>query len=384
MSVLKYGKSGVLSHAYPILSRIKSLKGVMPVISSLRKFDTEEVAKERMKILSFYERYGEQATKEAFGVSRKTIWVWKKRLEKGNDHLIVLTPTSTSPKTPRTMRVDPRIVAFIRSQREQFPRRSKEKLAPFVNEECRRLGIPTIAPSTIGKVIKRNNLFFFKGRKVYHNPASKWMDKKQRRRVRVKHAPKPVDFGHLEMDTVVRIVDSMKIYMYTAIDIRMKFSFAYPYTKLNSQNTVDFFSKLAMVFPVSIASIQTDNGLEFLGDFDAHLEKQKITHVFTYPRCPRINGVVERFNRTMSEELLEPNLHLLHDPLMFCAKLVDWLIYYNCYRVHQSLGLQTPMGYLISEGGMSKKSVACTSSKVSPSFTCDTMPLSGKIVLISR
>ena len=360
MSVLKYGKSGVPSHAYPIVSRIRGLKGVMPVIASLRKFDCEEVAKERMKIISFYEQYGEHATMEAFGVDRRTIWVWRKRLEKGNDHLVVLTPTSTKPKTLRTMRVDPRIVAFIRSQRESFPRRSKEKLKPFVDQECEKFGLPPIATSTIGKVIKRNNLFFFKGRKIYHNPASKWMDKKQRKRVRVKHAPKPVDFGHLEMDTVVRIVDSMKIYLYTAIDIRMKFSFAYPYTKLNSQNTVDFFKKLQFVCPVPIVEVQTDNGLEFLGDFDAHLEKQTITHAFTYPRCPRINGVVERFNRTMSEELLEPNLHLLHDPLLFCAKLVDWLIYYNCYRVHQSLGLQTPMGYLMSEGGMSNMSVTST------------------------
>jgi len=276
MSVLKYGKSGVPSHAYPILSRIRGLKGVMPVISSLRKFDHEEVAKERMKILSFYERYGENATLEAFGVSRKTIWVWRKRLENGNDHLVVLTPTSTRPKTPRAMRVDPRIVAFVRSQREQFPRRSKEKLKPFVDTECRRFFLPLIATSTIGKVIKRNNLFFFRGRKIYHNPASKWMDKKQKKRVRVKHAPKPVDFGHLEMDTVVKIVDSMKVYLYTAIDIRMKFSFVYPYTRLNSQNTVDFFQKLQMVYPVPVVSVQTDNGLEFLGDFDAYLEKHTI------------------------------------------------------------------------------------------------------------
>ncbi|MFH0749777.1 MAG: hypothetical protein V1917_02575, partial [Candidatus Gottesmanbacteria bacterium] len=72
MSGIKFGKTGVPSHAYPILSRIRGLKGVMPVISSLRKFDTSDVAKERMRILSFYETYGEHAAMEAFGVSRKT------------------------------------------------------------------------------------------------------------------------------------------------------------------------------------------------------------------------------------------------------------------------------------------------------------------------
>lgn len=346
-------------HAYPILSRIRGLKGVMPVIASLRKFSESEVAKERMKILSFYERYGESATQEAFGVSRKTIWVWRRRLQKGNNHLVVLTPTSTRPKTPRSMRVDPRIVAYIRGERETFPRRSKEKLKPFVDAEAARLGIPTIATATIGNVIKRNNLFFFKGRKIYHNPASKWATHKAKKRVRVRHAPKPVDFGYLEMDTVVKVVDAVKIYLYTAIDVRTKFSFAYPYTHLNSSNTVVFFKKLQLVYPVPIVEVQTDNGLEFLGDFDAYLEKQGIKHSFTYPRCPRINGVVERYNRTINEEFLEPNLHLFHDSPVFCGKLADWLIYYNCYRVHQSLGLQSPMGYMVSQGGMSKKSVAC-------------------------
>jgi len=362
MSGVKHGKTDAPSHAYPILSRIRGLKGVMPVIASLRKFDTDAVAMERMRILSFYDTYGEHATMEAFAVSRKTIWVWRKRLTQGNNHLVTLMPTSTRPSIVRSMMVDSRVVAYIRAQREQYPRRSKEKLKPFVDQECVRLGIAHIATSTIGKVIKRNNLFFFKGRHVYHNPASKWNEHKKKKRIRVKQAPKPVDFGRLEMDTITRMVDGMKYYVYSAIDIRMKFSFAYPYTKLNSQNTVDFFKKLQMVFPVRVVDVQTDNGLEFLGDFDAYLERNHVRHAFTYPRCPRINGVVERFNRTISEELLEPNLHLLHDPLIFCAKLVDWLIYYNCYRVHQSLGLQTPMGYLISEGGMSNMSVACTIS----------------------
>lgn len=360
MSGVKHGSIGVPSHARYIYARIKCSKGVMPVVSSLRKFSTSEVATERMRIISFYDRYGERATKEAFGANRKTIHVWKKRIRHGNQHLVALTPQSTRPVNPRGMQVDIRLVTYIRNERERYSRRSKEKLKPFVDQEAKRLGISSIAQSTIGKVIKRNNLFFFKGRKIYHNPDSKWAQQRQKKRIRVKHAPKPVDFGHLEMDTVVKLVDSIKVYMYTAIDIRMKFSFAYPYTTLNSQNTVDFFKKLSLVFPVPIVSVQTDNGLEFLGAFESYLASHRIPHHFTYPRCPRINGVIERYNRTLTEEFLDENLHLIHDPKAFCGKLVTWLIYYDCDRVHQSLGLRSPMGYLLSEGGMSKKSVACT------------------------
>jgi len=360
MSGVKHSRIGVPSHARYIYARIKGSKGVMPVITSLRKFSTSEVAQERMRIISFYDRYGEHATKEAFNTNRKTICVWKKRIRHGNQHLVALTPQSTRPHTPRGMQVDTRLVAYIRKERELYPRRSKEKLKPFVDQEAERLDIPPIATSTIGKVIKRNNLFFFKGRHIYHNPASKWGHQKRKQYVRVRQAPNPDLFGYLEMDTITKVVDAIKVYIYTAVDVRMKFSYAYPYTRLNSQNTVDFFKKLQLLYPVPIREVQTDNGLEFLGDFEAYLASHGIRHVFTYPRCPKINGCIERYNRTIQEEFLDEHLHLVHDPTLFCSKLANWLIYYNCYRVHQSLGLKSPMDYLVTNGGMSKKSVACT------------------------
>jgi putative transposase len=360
MSGVKFGKTGIPSHARYIYARIRGSKGVMPVISSLRKFDESEVAKERMRIISFYESYGEKATKEAFGVARQVISVWKKRVKNGHNHLVSLTPTSTKPKTVREMLVDHRLVAYIRSQREQYPRRSKEKLKPFVDLEAKRLSIPTIATPTIGKVIKRNNLFFAGKRHTYHNPASKYAQRKQKQHIRVKRAPNPDLFGYLEMDTITKIVNGIKFYLYTAVDVRMKFSFAYPFTRLNSQNTVEFFKKLELLFPVPIREVQTDNGLEFLGNFESYLLQRNIKHNFTYPRCPKINGVVERFNRTIQEDFLEFNLEYFFTPKDFCVKLADWLVYYNCYRVHQTLGLVSPMDYLVANGGMSKKSVSST------------------------
>ena len=52
------------------------------MLASLRKFDSSEVAKERMRIISFHQQYGERATKEAFGADRKTVSRWRKRLIK--------------------------------------------------------------------------------------------------------------------------------------------------------------------------------------------------------------------------------------------------------------------------------------------------------------
>jgi len=59
--------------AYPIMSRIKGLKEVNTMLSSLRRYSQSEVAQQRMKIIKFYQQYGEEATKEAFGADRKVI-----------------------------------------------------------------------------------------------------------------------------------------------------------------------------------------------------------------------------------------------------------------------------------------------------------------------
>lgn len=50
------------------------------MIDHMRRFDLSDIAKERFKIIGFYETYGECATKEAFGVDRKIIYIWRKRL----------------------------------------------------------------------------------------------------------------------------------------------------------------------------------------------------------------------------------------------------------------------------------------------------------------
>src|SRR3989338_788990 len=87
--------------AYPIFSRIKGLEEVKKVLKSLRKFSKDEVAKERLKIIEFYQEYGEKTTTKAFGIRRNTVFVWKKRLKESKNSLSSLIPTSTKPKTLR-------------------------------------------------------------------------------------------------------------------------------------------------------------------------------------------------------------------------------------------------------------------------------------------
>ena len=334
------------------------------MLHSLRKYEKNEVAKKRLKIMEFYEEYGEKATKQAFGADRKLIYVWKRKMAEHENKLEALVPESTRPIRTRTMKTDQRIIEFIKDKRQKHPRIGKEKLKPLLDAYCKGIGISPVSESTIGKIIKRHKMFYQKSGRTYHDPGSKYATNsmKRKKRLRVKHPPKHKEFGHLQADSLFQFFDGMKRYIISAIDSKLKFSFSSCYKHLSSRSGKDFFEKLQMVYPLDIKSVQTDNGLEFLGEFDEYLKRQKIPHYFTYPRCPRINGCVERYNRTLREEFLNHNVSLIEDPEQLNLKLAEYLIFYNTERPHKSLGLKSPIDYLLSEGLMSNMSVTYTNS----------------------
>lgn len=345
------------ARAYSILSKIRGSRRIYAMLTSLQKFSGSEIASQRLKIITFFEAYGEKATKEAFGADRKVISRWRQRLKKQNGKLQSLVPTSTRPKKIRVSTVDPRIVAFIRGEREAHPMVGKEKLKPDVDEFCLDVGIPTISTSTIGREIKRNHFFFQKTGKIYHKPSEAYLKhQRKKKRLRIKHSPKPTEYGHIVADTVERVTDGVKDYFMSAIDAKMKFALTLRYKRITSTNMKDFYMRFKQVYPGTINIWQTDNGGENLGEMDKQLELDGVPHLFIYPRCPKINTFIERYNRTLQEEFVDEHLDTIHDHHLFAQQLADWNIYYNTKRRHHSLGLKSPLQYLIDKNQMSQMS----------------------------
>src|SRR5579883_1254099 len=104
---------------YKIFSRIKGYEEVKVMLKSLKKFSKDEIAQERLKIIEFYEKFGEKTTREALHVGRDTVWIWKRRLKHNHNSISSLIPTPTTPKTKRTMGVHPKVVQYIRELREK-------------------------------------------------------------------------------------------------------------------------------------------------------------------------------------------------------------------------------------------------------------------------
>lgn len=209
--------------------------------------------------------------------------------------------------------------------------------------------IANLSPSTVGRILN-----YLKHKGVLPNPkklsyyarSGKLHERKQVKK-RKKLRSKAHKGTLVKADSIVRFHNGIKRYLVTAIDTESKFTFAYAYKNHSSGATTDFMKKLKSVSPVEIKHIQTDNGSEFEKHFHLYLSQNNIIHFNTYPRCPKHNSEIERFNRTLSDAFIKRNINLLaYDIDAFNEKLIDWLLWYNTRRPHWSLGLISPMRYI--------------------------------------
>ena len=152
------------------------------------------------------------------------------------------------------------------------------------------------------------------------------------------------------MDAIELRMGELRRYVITMIDECSNYALALAVPSLNSDIVNHFFSRAARLFPVGISQIITDNGKEFLGNFDKTLQEAAIKHLWTYPYTPKMNAICERFNRTLREQFIEFNEILLFEDLaLFNQKLGEYLVLYNSKRPHKALALMTPVEYILRE-----------------------------------
>lgn len=329
-----------------IFNRFRGTKGWLSMWERtirLRSMRNKQEVDRRVKILGFWKEHGTKATRDAFGVSRRTLFRWQTALAHAQGHLDALDPQFTIPRGRRRRRVLPEVEAFIIRERTEHPRLGKKKIAVLLKEDGHH-----VSESYVGRVVgdlkerkllpSGKKLSFF-ARTGEHHEIQQVRRKKLRR----------VHKKGMELDTIVRFIDGVKRYILTAIDVEKKFAFAGAYTSHSSASAADFLRRVIEVCPFTIDELQTDNGSEFAKNFEMACIALGLTHFHTYPRSPKMNPFIERFNRTISEDFIMLNRPLLRDDVhAFNLKLVDWLLWYNTKRPHESIGLVSPLRYIVS------------------------------------
>lgn len=311
----------------------------MKSIDNLHSFESSDVAKYRHHILQFFYRYGLQATMDAFEVKQSTLYDWKQAYEVSGKKLSSLVPKSTRPKHTRQMVVDPQLVACIKALRAAYGNLGKEKLKPFVDAFATEHGLTSYGATKIGKIIRTKH-YFFDGKRQATRKRKPCLG------TRTKTAPKETQPGYIQMDSVTVYITGKRYYFSCVIDIVTKFAHCKVVPGLKARYAVAALQEFLTIYGQPIRAVQTDNGSEFLADFHSFVEQQQIEHVFSYPHSPKVNGTVERFNRTIQEEFINRCDELWYDVPTFNAKLTKYLAWYNTQRPHHSLKLQSPLQYL--------------------------------------
>jgi transposase InsO family protein len=116
--------------------------------------------------------------------------------------------------------------------------------------------------------------------------------------------------------------------------------------------TLKCLNILAEHYDIKFKEVLTDNGPE-VGTreskkksehpFERMLMELGIRHRYTKAYRPQTNGKVERFWKTLEEDLLSETTFDSMDGLK--EELIQYLYYYNHERPHQGLGGKTPVEF---------------------------------------
>jgi putative transposase len=84
-------------------------------------------------------------------------------------------------------------------------------------------------------------------------------------------------------------------------------------------------------------AVKVDSGSEFAADFEQARQQRGLRLFVLPPRSPKLNGVVERAQRTHTEESYEVASCSSHIPALY-RELQNWERMYTTVRPHQALG----------------------------------------------
>lgn len=158
-----------------------------------------------------------------------------------------------------------------------------------------------------------------------------------------------VDCHHLGKDMIAD--DDRKRYLVCLLDDCTRVAWAKVVDDVTALTVMfaalEIINLLHARYDIRFAEVLSDNGSEFASKnrarthpFERMLLELGIKHRYTRPYRPQTNGKVERFWRTLNEDLIE---YSVFDSVeQFQTELEQYLLYYNEHRPHQALGAKTP------------------------------------------
>ena len=323
---------------------MRIISGVIPGVSRLARLQVEpsRKARQRLKWFDYYKSRGNNArlTCRHFDISPQTFYRWKRRYNPR--HPASLEDHSHRPKHLRQPTYSAELVETVLKLREAYPRWGKDKLVVLLHRErfnC--------SASMVGRILHK-----LKERGVLREPVSNCISARKRRLKRPYAIRKPREYvaekpsDIVEVDTLdVRPLPGVILKHFTARDVISRWDVLEAHSRATSNTASGFIDVLVKRMPFPIKAIRVDGGSEFQDVFETECQRRGIKLFVLPPRSPKLNGHVERAQRTHTEEFYEVTDSSFEIQELNQA-LLEWEKVYNTIRPHQALGYLTPQQFL--------------------------------------
>lgn len=293
------------------------------------------------------ERLPLQVVANRCGVSRTTIWRWKRKWLKLNEHVELTNHYRPSrapgkafrftactwriPTAASRPRTSPHAVAATTVARVLELRALLKRCAEIVWYHVVHKDGIQVSLSSVRRILKRSGCFAGARKKRVRpdNP-------------RRPHVTRPGEL--VQTDTVHYIcpLTKRRRYVYTVIDLYTRMTYAEVRSRILPGFAAQTVLHAQTTFGFAFTLVQADNGPEFGRYFAQVLASNSIAVRHSRLGRPNDNAHIERFNRTIQDECLGRYLTYKTPNKQIQTKLTKYLAFYNHERVHLSLQYRTP------------------------------------------
>lgn len=303
-------------------------------------------ARRRLKAVRWYEehRHNASLTARHFDYSRSAFHVWLKRYKAAGAR--GLEDKSRRPHRVRQPSWTAALAEAVRALREAHPRWGKDKLVVLLRGQGHQASV-----SMVGRILTQ-----LKKRGLVREPDLRdpWIER--RAQIRPYAVRKPRDYVPKAPGDLVQ-VDSADIRLlpgsahwykhFTARDVVSRWDVLGVYGRATAITARDFLEAVIERMPGPVKAIQVDGGSEFKAEFEEACREKGLRLFVLPPRSPKLNGCVERAQRTHKEEFYQ-----MLDPPDSLGELRRLLmaqeLCYNTVRPHQALAQLTPYQWLLA------------------------------------
>jgi len=303
--------------------------------------DLSRRAQVRLAMLDWHHTHGENVSRTArhFGFSRPTVYRWLSRFERFR--LESLEDRSSRPRRRRHRTWTAAQAEAVRRLRNRYPAWGKEKLAVLLRRE----GL-TLSVSMVGRILvalRRRGALPIRVRERVTRAV------RHRRPHAVRRPagyPVRAPGDLVELDTLeIELAPGRRVRQFTARDLVSRWDVVALAPGATAAAAERFLDDLVARLPVPLRALQVDGGSEFMASFEAACARRAIRLFVLPPRSPKLNGAVERANRTHAEE--HHAFAYGDDDLVRRQRaLLRWEHTYNHIRPHQALGYLTPAEFI--------------------------------------